>query len=119
MATFTYYSKTGIDAKMHMLTASEISAETSRIKVADNATGYALYQVSFTEATLGKVFQFTFTPASPTTVPYVTVYYDGDHAVHMTASGNNYYFTIYDIAAGQDLAAITVTGLMGCRIVSI
>lgn len=114
---FTTYSKAAIDAKMHMLTASEISAETARIKVADNATGYAVYQVSFTEATLNKVFQFTFTPAAPAT--FAVVYYDGTHAIHMTATGNNYYFTIYDLSAGQDLAAITVTGLIGCRIVSI
>lgn len=111
------YNKVGIDKKMHMLTASEISAETARIKVADNATGYALYQVSFTEATLNKVFQFTFTPAAPAT--FAVVYYDGTHAIHMTATGNNYYFTIYDLAAGQDLAAITVSNLIGCRIVSI
>ena len=111
------YTKTAIDAKMHMLTASDISAETARIKVADNATGYAVYQISFTESTLNKIFQFAFTPAAPAT--FAVVYYDGTHAVHMTASGNNYYFTIYDLAAGQDLAAITVTNLMGCRIVSI
>lgn len=117
MTSVDLYSKQQIDAKMHMLSASEISAETARIKVADDATGYALYQVSFTESTLGKVFQFTFTPAVPAT--YAVVYYDGTHAVHMTASGNNYYFTIYDLSAGQDLAAITVTGLMGCKLVSI
>lgn len=117
MVQWTQYTKSAIDAKMHMLTASEISAETARIKVADNATGYALYQVSFTEVNLAKVFQFTFTPAAPAT--FAVVYYDGTHAIHMTASGNNYYFTIYDLAAGQDLAAITITNLIGCRLVSI
>ena len=115
--TTSAYTKSAMDLKMHKLTVSDISAETARIKVADNATGYALYHVSFTESTLGKVFQFTFTPAVPST--YAVVYYDGTHAIHMTASGNNYYFTIYDLSAGQDLAAITVTNLIGCRLVSI
>lgn len=119
--TITTYSKDAIDAKMHMLTTTgatpEISAETARIKVADNATGYALYHVSFRETVLNKLFQFTFTPDAPPT--FAVVYYDGTHAIHMTASGNDYYFTIYDIAAGQDLAAITVTNLMGCKLVSI
>lgn len=111
------YTKAAMDAKMHLLTGSEISKENNQIKVADNAVGYPLYQVSFTETTLNKVFQFTFTPAAPAT--FAVVYYDGTHAIHMTATGNNYYFTIYDLIAGQDLAAITVTNLMGCRIVSI
>lgn len=110
------YTKKGIDEKLHKLTASELSAETARIKVADIATNYCLYHVSFKETTLGKLFQFTFTPESPDT--FAVVYYDGTHAIHMTASGNNYYFTIYDIAAGQDLAAITVNNLIGCRIMS-
>lgn len=111
------YTQHAIDTKIHMLTSSEITAETADIKVADIATGYALYHVSFTETTLGKVFQFTFTPAAPAT--FAVVYYDGTHAIHMTATGNNYYFTIYDLAAGQDLAAITVSNLIGCRIISI
>lgn len=115
--TKTVYTKAAMDLRMHKLTSSEISAETARIKIADNATGYAVYQVSFTETNLGKVFQFTFTPATPAT--FAVVYYDGTHSIHMTASGNNYYFTIYDLIAGQDLAAITVTSLIGCRLVSI
>ena len=117
----SFYNAAQMDKKMHKLTTTgaspELVAETADIKVADNATGYALYHVSFTETNLAKVFQFTFTPAAPPT--FAVVYYDGTHAIHMTASGNNYYFTIYDLATGQDLAAITVTNLIGCRIVSI
>ena len=112
------YTKTAMDLKMHKLAASEFTTNTDSIDVSDNATGYPLYHVQFEENTLDKIFDFTFAPCVPTT--YVTAYYDGAHAIHISApGGNKYRIKVYDIAAGQDLATISVSGLMGCRITSI
>lgn len=60
MVTLDIYSKTQMDAKLHLLTTTgatpELSVDTGKIKVADNAAGYDLYHVSFKDINLDKYF---------------------------------------------------------------
>lgn len=121
MTTLNVYSKEQIDTKLHTLTKTgttpELFSDTSYVSIRSPASGMEIYHIEFLDATLDKVFNCTFSIGTTPTTGYTVVYYDGHHAVHMTAAGGNVYrLEVYDVVNSQAVT-LNISDLYGARII--
>ena len=66
------------------------TAENNYIQINDTAKG-SLYNISFIDDTLNKVFDATFNVNGLASISYKTIYYDGTHELRLSNVGSNIY----------------------------